>query len=138
MMTGQELSPSKINDLRGMKEYKETRLKIGKQYLTAISVSGLANAIKVLDDIEAKKISPDILDVMACPIGCVNGGGQKTNADEKVMKARIKALYDVDDEEMIKVAHKSPAVSLVYEKMLGKPGSGQAIEMIHIVNPEQK
>lgn len=136
MMTGQELSPSKINDLRGMKEYKETRMKIGKQYLTAISVSGLANAIKVLDDIEAKKISPDILDVMACPIGCVNGGGQKTNADEKVMKARIKALYDVDDEEMIKVAHKSPAVSLVYEKMFGKPGSGQAIEMIHNVNPE--
>lgn len=132
MMTSQELQPAKINDLRGLKETKEVRIKVGKEFINGIAVSGLARAIKLLDEMEAGKTPRyDIIEVMACPFGCVNGGGQKFYPDEKAMKARVKAIYDVDEEEMIKVAHKNPNVGLVYEKLLGNPGSARARELIH-------
>jgi iron-only hydrogenase group A len=138
MMTSQELHPAKINDLRGLKELKEFRLKIGKEWINAVAVSGLARAIRLLDEIDAGKARYDIIEVMACPFGCINGGGQPFHADEKSLKARMKAIYDVDEEEMIKVAHKNPNISLVYEKLLGNPGSARSKEMIYtqrITNP---
>ena len=122
MMTSQELQPAKINDLRGMKEFKEYRLKIGKEFINTVAVSGLARAIRLLEEMEAGKARYDIIEVMACPYGCVNGGGQPFHADEKTLKARVKAIYDVDEEEMIKVAHKNPNIGLVYEKLFGTPG----------------
>jgi iron-only hydrogenase group A len=131
LMTGQELQPVKINDLRGLKEFKEFRMKIGKDYFNAVAVSGLGRAIKLLEDIASGKSRYDIIEVMACPYGCINGGGQPFGADEKTLKARMKAIYDVDEEEMIKVAHKSPVVGHVYEKLLGSPGSPAAREMTH-------
>jgi iron-only hydrogenase group A len=133
IMTSQELSPMKISDLRGLKEIKEARIKVGKQFLNVVAVSGLANAIKVLDEIESGRDNIDILEVMACPYGCINGGGQKIGTDDKSLKSRMKAIYDVDEEEMIKVAHKNPNVGLVYERVFGKPGSPQAMELLHNV-----
>jgi len=139
MMTSQELQPAKINDLRGLKETKEVRIKVGKEFINGIAVSGLARAIKLLDEMEAGKTPRyDIIEVMACPFGCVNGGGQKFYPDEKAMKARVKAIYDVDEEEMIKVAHKNPNVGLVYEKLLGNPGSARARELIHTSHVSDK
>jgi iron-only hydrogenase group A len=135
VMTGQELQPVKITDLRGLKEFKEYRMKIGKDYFNAVAVSGLGRAIKLLDDIASGKSRYDIIEVMACPYGCINGGGQPFGADEKTLKARMKAIYDVDEEEMIKVAHKSPVVGHVYEKLLGNPGSPTAREMTHRTQP---
>jgi len=137
---GQELSPIKINELRGPKNRKETLLKMGKQTVKTIAVSGLANAMALLEEIDAGKTHAHLVEVMACPGGCINGGGQCLGADEKVMKARIKAIYDVDDEEIIKVAHKNPIVGELYEKFLGQPGSVRSREMLHISrkseNPE--
>ena len=132
MMVNQELHPAKINELRGLKEIKEYRLRIGKEYINVVAVSGLNRAIRLLEDIETGKARYDIVEVMACPYGCINGGGQPFNADEKTLKARLKSLYDVDEEEMIKVPHKNPNVNLVYEKLLGSPGSARAKEIMHV------
>ncbi len=134
MMTSQELQPSKINDLRGLKELKEYRVKIGKEYINTVAVSGLGRAIRLLEDIAAGKARYDIVEVMACPYGCINGGGQPFHADEKTLKARMKAIYDVDEEEMIKVAHKNPNISFLYDKMLGTPNSARARELIHLTH----
>jgi NADH-quinone oxidoreductase subunit G/NADP-reducing hydrogenase subunit HndD len=68
---------------------------------------------------------------MACPNGCISGGGQKLNSDEKNVKSRMKAIYDVDEEEMIKVAHKNPVVIDLYDKFLAKPGSERSRELLH-------
>ena len=51
-----------------------------------------------------------MVEVMACPFGCINGGGQRLGTDEKALKSRMKALYDADEEEMIKVAHRNPSI----------------------------
>jgi iron only hydrogenase large subunit-like protein len=140
MMTSQELHPARINDLRGLKELKEFRLKIGKEWVNTVAVSGLGRAIRLLDEIGAGKARYDIIEVMACPYGCINGGGQPFHADEKTLKARMKAVYDVDEEEMIKVAHKNPSIGLVYDKLLGSPGSARSREMMHtqhMINPAE-
>ena len=138
MMTGQDMGTIKINELRGLKYKKEARVKIGKVSLNVAAVSGLANAKSLVDEIEAGRENFQIVEVMACPHGCINGGGQKLGSEEKNFKSRMKALYDVDDEEMIKVAHKNPIITDLYEKFLAKPGSDGNKELLHVsqINPE--
>lgn len=131
-ITGQEISPLKNNDLRGLKTRKETRVKIGKQIFNAVAVSGLANAKLLLDDIESGRSDYQIVEVMACPFGCINGGGQRIGSDEKNLKSRMKSIYDVDDEEMVRTAHKNPIINDIYEKFLSKPNSSRNREFLHI------
>jgi iron only hydrogenase large subunit-like protein len=133
MITGQEMSTLKISELRGLKSRKEAKVKMGKNILNVAAVSGLANAKALLDEIESGRENYQIVEVMACTHGCINGGGQRLGSDEKSLKSRMKALYDVDDEEMIKVAHKNPIVADLYEKFLAKPGSGRNKELLHVV-----
>jgi iron-only hydrogenase group A len=134
MMTGQEMSTLKINELRGLKGKKEARVKIGKTVLKVAAVSGLMNVKALVEDIEAGREDFSIVEVMACPNGCINGGGQKLNPDERNLKSRMKALYDVDEEEMIKVAHRNPVIIDLYDKFLAKPGSEQNKDLLHVTN----
>jgi iron only hydrogenase large subunit-like protein len=122
-----------------LKTHKEVRMKVAKQPLNAVAVSGLNQAKLLGEEILAGKEDYHIIEVMACPSGCINGGGQKLHPDEKCMKSRMKALYDVDDEEMIKTAHKNPIVVDLYEKFLAKPGSMHNADLLHInrmANPD--
>lgn len=131
-MTGQDLNPLKIQDLRGLKTRKEARIKIGKQIVNVVSVSGLVHATHLLDEIEAGRRDLHIVEVMACPYGCLNGGGQRLAADEKSLKSRMKILYDIDEEEIIKAAHKNPTITGLYENFLGKPNSDRNQELLHV------
>jgi NADH-quinone oxidoreductase subunit G/NADP-reducing hydrogenase subunit HndD len=131
MMTGSEMSTLKISELRGLKSKKEARVKIGKTAFNVVAVSGLSNVKTLVDDISAGREDFSIIEVMACPNGCISGGGQKLNSDEKNVKSRMKAIYDVDEEEMIKVAHKNPVVIDLYDKFLAKPGSERSRELLH-------
>ncbi|MCX6286113.1 MAG: 2Fe-2S iron-sulfur cluster-binding protein [Bacteroidetes bacterium] len=131
MSTGQDMNPAKINDLRGLKPRKEARIKINKQPINVVAVSGLANAIALLDEIENGRDDIQIVEVMACPNGCINGGGQKIGSDEKSLKGRMKALYDVDEEEMVKMAHKNPTITDLFDKFLSKPNSTRNQEILH-------
>jgi iron only hydrogenase large subunit-like protein len=110
-LTGQEINPVKINDLRGLKQRKEARIKIGRNTYGFAAVSGLNNARLLVEEIENGRNDLVMVEVMACPFGCINGGGQRLGTDEKALKSRMKALYDADEEEMIKVAHKNPSIA---------------------------
>lgn len=136
MSTGQELNPAKINDLRGLKPRKEARIKINKMPVNVVAVSGLANAITLMDEIACGKVDFQIVEVMACPNGCINGGGQKIGTDEKNLKSRMKALYDVDEEEMVKMAHKNPTLTDIFDKFLSKPNSNRNQEILHTDHPK--
>ena len=107
-------------------------MRIGKQVINVVSVSGLANAKTLLDEIEAGRNDIHIVEVMACPSGCINGGGQQIGTDEKSLKTRMKAIYDIDEEEIIKVAHKNPTILDLYEKFLAKPNSDRNKDFLHI------
>lgn len=138
MMTGQELNTLKISELRGLKGKKEARVKIGKMNINVAAVNGLANVKGLIDDMEAGREDYSIIEVMACPGGCINGGGQKLNPEEKHLKLRMKSLYDIDEEEMIRVAHKNPIILDLYERFLAKPGSERNIELLHISRPTKE
>ncbi len=129
--TGQELNPIKINDLRGLKPKKESRMRINKLPVNVVAVNGLANAIALMDEIAAGRDDIHIVEVMACPGGCINGGGQKIGTDEKMLKSRMKALYDIDEEEIVKVAHKNPTLNELFDKFLSKPNSERNREVLH-------
>jgi len=132
MITGQEMSPLKLSELRGLKGKKESKIKIGKQIINVMAISGLANIKTLLSEIESGKDDLHLIEFMVCPNGCINGGGQYIGSDEKSLKTRMKALYDSDEEEMIRVAHKNPILSELYEKFLGKPNGLENQELLHV------
>jgi NADH-quinone oxidoreductase subunit G/NADP-reducing hydrogenase subunit HndD len=110
-MTGQEYSQVKINELRGLKNRKEVKIRIGRSSYSFAAVSGLVAARQLLDEIETGKSEFQMVEVMACPFGCINGGGQRLGTDEKALRSRMKALYDADEEEMIKAVHRNPSIN---------------------------
>jgi iron only hydrogenase large subunit-like protein len=126
-MTGQEFPGYRIMDLRGFKGRKEVKIKIGKNIFGFAAVSGLANARMLLDEILNGREDLHLVEVMACPNGCVNGGGQRYGGDEKTIKTRMKNLYDADEEDMIRAAHKNPLLTDYYNQSLDKAGSSKSI-----------
>ena len=68
---------------------------------------------------------------MACPGGCINGGGQHIGADDNAIRARMKTLYDIDDKELIKMSHLNPQIIELYDKFLGEPGGHMSHELLH-------
>lgn len=131
MMTGQEINPMKITELRGTKGRKEFRLKIAKSTYTFVAINGLQYIKPLLDEISAGRNDVQLVEVMVCPGGCINGGGQRFGSDEKASRSRSRAIYDADEEEMIKVAHKNPAVTAVYAGLLGTPLSPECTELLY-------
>lgn len=119
-MSGQDYPGFKVMDLRGFKGRKEVKIRIGKNYYGFAAVSGLANAHILMEEIMNGRNDLHYIEVMACPNGCINGGGQRFGSDEKIMKARMKSLYDADEEDMIRTAHKNPLLSDLYNQSVSK------------------
>ena len=99
-------------------------------------VSGLANAKKFLTQVKNGEVECHFIEIMACPGGCVNGGGQVIQpADVRnftdIRAERAKALYSLDDANKLRKSHESPDVKEVYENFLGEPGSHIAHEILH-------
>lgn len=130
-LTGTELKNFKVNAIRGLEGRKETHLKIGDLEIGVAVVSGLANAKKLLDEIRNGRKDIHFIEIMACPGGCINGGGQKINSEEGALLKRMKSLYIIDETATLKVSHKNPEVIELYDKFLGEPNSHKAHELLH-------
>lgn len=130
-LSGKELGEIKISKLRGYKDRKEVYIKVGKQQIGFAVVSGLKNANELIKEIREGRSDIQYIEIMACPGGCVNGGGQPFNNDDKVLKARAKTIYDLDDKEAINVAHKNSGVILLYNEFLEEPLSAKCRKLLH-------
>jgi len=130
-LTGKELEKNQLQKLRGNKPVREIQLSVDNKELNCVAVSGIANALKVLEDIRAGRKQYHIIEIMACQGGCVAGGGQPIPADERDIKSRIKSLYDCDDRELINAAHKNPQVINAYDQFLGEPMSEKSKNLLH-------
>ena len=98
--------------------------------------SGLANAKKVLDGMKSGELQYDFIEFMACPGGCVNGGGQPLHSSDvrsftDLRSLRARALYKQDQSMEFRKSHESPVVKELYETYLGEPGSHKAHELLH-------
>jgi len=130
-LTGKELIQFKINAVRGLKGRKEAKIKIGELELGVAVVNGLANAKKLLDEIKNGRKDIHFIEVMACPGGCIGGGGQHIGATEEDLKARMKSLYKIDENGTIKCSHKNSEVIELYNNYLGEPSSHVCHELLH-------
>ena len=91
---------------------------------------------KLLDKVNAGEADYHFIEIMGCPGGCVNGGGQpQVSADARnftdVRMARAKVLYDNDAKKAIRKSHENPSIQKLYEEFLGRPGSHKAHEILH-------
>jgi iron-only hydrogenase group A len=131
LLTGKELMQFKIDALRGFEGCKEAQVNIDGLELKVAVVNGLANARKLLDSIKKGEKEFHFIEVMACPGGCINGGGQHIGAKEDAIKSRMKALYDIDDKETIKVSHKNPEIIALYDEFLKEAGGHRSHKLLH-------
>ena len=130
-LTGKELIKFQIPEIRGFDNRKETKLNINGLEIGVAVVNGLANAAKLLDEIRNGRDDIHFIEIMACPGGCIGGGGQLIGYDDKVKEARMQSLYNIDRQETIKVSHKNPEVNELYRKFLGEPLSHKSHELLH-------
>jgi len=131
IITGKELVNFQIPQIRGLERRKEAKIKTGDLELNVAVVNGMANAVELLDEIKNGRSDLHFVEIMACPGGCIGGGGQHIGTDEEQLKARMKALYSIDENETLKVSHKNPEIIELYEKFLGKPLGHKSHELLH-------
>ena len=131
MAAGTEMPPSKLHRFRVQRSFREMTVKAGLSEIRIGAVSGLANAHAVIKELKAGKKKLDILEVMACPEGCVNGGGQPIPVDEKLLRARSKAIYEMDNGSELHSAHLNQQVQEIYKEYLGEPGGEKSRELLY-------
>jgi iron-only hydrogenase group A len=131
LLTGDNSEPPKIAALRGLDGIKEYRVTIAGQEIGVAAVSGLGNARKVMEQIRAGRKDIHFIEVMSCPGGCVNGGGQPRAASPEAVKARMQTLYVIDRDATLKASHQNPAIQRLYAEYLEKPLSHKSHELLH-------
>ena len=135
-LSGETLQDLEFADVRGMNGIKEAEVKIGEKTYKVAAVSGLANANALLTKVKSGQADYQFIEIMACPGGCVNGGGQPhqpaaVRALYDVPALRAQALYQNDAASEIRKSHENPDIKELYEKFLGNPGSRRAHELLH-------
>ena len=125
-----------LPEVRGTKDIKEATYNVAGTDVNVIVTSGLANARKVLDSIRDGSCKAQFIEIMACPGGCVNGGGQPqvpmgVRNFVDIREERAKVLYNLDKSMPLRQSHENPAIKKVYEEFFEKPGSHKAHEVLH-------
>ncbi len=138
-----ELTSLEFNDVRGMQGIKEATYTLNNMEIKVAVVSGLSNAKKLLKKIENNEVFYHFIEIMGCPGGCINGGGQpivnsKTRNYIDIKKERAKSLYEEDRNLENRKAHKNPDILNIYKDFLGKPGSEIAHNILHTSYKKQE
>jgi NADP-reducing hydrogenase subunit HndD len=129
-------SPVDFKEVRGVEGVKFADYNVaGKEVKVAVA-SGLANARELLNKVKKNEVRVDFIEIMACPGGCVNGGGQMiAPADVRnftdIRAERAAALYSLDESRTARKSHESPDIKQVYSEFLGEPGGHKAHELLH-------
>ena len=136
VLEGKSFDNVEYHAVRGTEGIKEATLNIAGTDVKIAVVSGLGNARKLLDAIRAGEADYHFIEIMACPGGCVNGGGQpivpsKVRAKIDIKTERAKALYSEDERATIRKSHENPDITLLYKEFFGEPGSHKAHELLH-------
>lgn len=131
-MTGTKPPNVEFTDLRGIEGIKEATYNIGGQNVKIAVAHGLGNTRELLEAIRDGKAQYHAIEIMACPGGCVSGGGQPYhNNDPETMKKRAEAIYAEDRSKSLRMSHENPEIIKLYEEYLGEPGSELAHHLLH-------
>ncbi len=135
-ITGDTAAPVEFHEVRGTDDIKEATYKVGDLTLNVAVTSGLKNAKEVLEAVKRGEKNYQFIEIMCCPGGCVNGGGQpiqpasiRNNLDLRALRA--KALYSEDERKTLRKSHDNPVLKEIYKTYLEKPGSEKAHHLLH-------
>lgn len=130
--TGKTLDNVNFEGVRGIENLKEATIDVDGFELKVAVAHGLGNARKLMNEIRAGKSKYHAIEIMACPGGCIGGGGQPLHhGDSSLLKARTRALYTEDSEKSLRKSHQNPYIISLYEEFLGNPMSERAHHLLH-------
>ncbi len=136
-------SPIEFTEVRGVEGIKEATYNVAGMEVKVAIASGLANAKALLKKVQAGEANYHFIEVMGCPGGCVNGGGQiiqpadvRNNIDLRAERAKV--LYDIDAANTLRFSHENPDVQALYKEYFGEPNSHKAHEILHTSYKAQK
>ncbi|MBN1478735.1 ferredoxin [candidate division KSB1 bacterium] len=130
-LTGHEMDDIDFRPVRGLHGVKEADVKINGIELRVAAVSSLRNIKPILDSIRDGETPYHFIEVMACPGGCINGGGQPLPSDPEKTEKRMHAIYQIDRELAKRCSHHNESVQKLYTDFLGEPNSHKAHELLH-------
>jgi iron-only hydrogenase group A len=137
LLAGKELEQIEFSAVRGLTGIKEATIELPDgRNITAAVVHGLGNARKLLDLVRSGEKHYDFIEAMACPGGCVNGGGQpivnsQIREEINISEERAKAIYDEDKSLSLRKSHKNPHITKIYEEFLGEPNGHLSHKLLH-------
>ena len=142
VLTGEEHEKITFEQVRGLEGIREASLDINGMTVNVAIANGMKNAKVLLDQIRAGESKYHFIEIMGCPGGCINGGGQPyvrdiflPNEDNDIMdtymQKRAQALYSEDEAQVLRQSHKNPQIQKLYEEYLGKPNSHKAHHLLH-------
>ncbi len=130
--TGQGLENVDFKDVRGLQGVKEVTVSLDGKELNVAAASGLGNARTLLENVREGNSKYHVIEIMACPGGCINGGGQPFSDERReVIEKRAKALYLLDKQNLIRKSHENPWIQKLYKEFLGEPGGHKSHELLH-------
>lgn len=131
LTTGENPEADSFKSVRGMDGWKEATFEIKGMKIKVAVASGLGNTRKLMEAIKRGDVSYDFVEIMACPGGCVGGGGQPMKDGYEFAEARGEILYGLDKFSNLRFSHENSAVKLTYEEFLGEPNSHRAHQLLH-------
>ena len=137
-LTGSDLENLELKDIRGMEGIKESTININGMDVNVAVVNGIGNVDPILDEIENGTSKYQFVEVMACPGGCINGGGQPIHQKPEKIKKRVAALYEIDNKMKHRRSHENDSVKKIYDDYLGEPNSHKAHEVLHTTYVNRK
>lgn len=143
-LTGQKLEELNFYDVRSVEGLKEASIKIGDLDINIAVANGLDNAKKIMEKIKNNEKQYHLIELMACPGGCIGGGGQPYPSDgrfvldKEILKKRASALYKIDEGKKLRKSHENPYIHQLYQQYLKYPGSEKAHELLHTTYAPRK
>ena len=143
LVTGRELPFENLHvePIIGLEGIKEAAIRIeeplaeyknfdGVELRIAVS-NGLKNARTLMDEVKAGNSPYHFIEIMGCPGGCINGGGQPRSSDPDVREKRLRGIYDEDESKVLRKSHENPAIQTIYKEFLGEPNGKKSHELLH-------
>ena len=131
VITGKTLAKLDFTEVRGLAGIKEAEVKIGDLALKVAVASGLGNARKLLEQVQAGKSPYHFIEIMTCPGGCLAGGGQPISRDPEIKQKRAKAIYAEDAGKAVRKSHENPSIKKIYEEFFSQPLSDKSHHLLH-------
>ncbi len=131
LVTGRTLERLDFTEVRGLEGIKEASVELNGTVLKVAVAHGLGNARRLMELLRQGKAEYHFIEIMACPGGCIGGGGQPIPTNTEIRQKRIEGIYAGDRNMPLRKSHENPAIKVLYEEFLGEPLGEMSHELLH-------